>query len=392
MRKFLTLIILAIFIVPLSSMIPLRGQPIWYGQYLGLLFFLFLGMSVVLWQFNRWLSILTLLCLCSTFITRMSPRSIVLLFQLDLACLASYGISRFGREHRKIILWTIIGLMFLQGLWLALQANNIPIKIETEHINTDLTFISKLRPGQKELVGFSGSPDQIGTFFALTLPITLHTFWPLVFLSLAGLVVSKSSFAAVAGIISGLIYLFFIKKWFVVSLVLCILFSGVFFLKVDKLKSADFQTRFRVWEHSIKTTLEGKIRIEIDDRKLQIETNPWVGFGFGNFLRLFPYVPAKIVDNKFNYRNEKFTHAHNDFIEAFFELGYLGLICMIGLVGNFIRKFWRIKYDNEAVLYFSCISVYLLNSLGNFCSQLAVSGLLIAVFYGLYKGVMRENG
>ena len=132
MRKFLTLIILAIFIIPLSSVIPLRGQPIWYGQYLGLLFFLFLGMSIVLWQFNRWLSLLTLLCLYSTFfVASMSPRAIILLFQLDLACLASYGISKFNKSHRRIVIRAIIGLMLLQGLWLALQANNIPIKIRT---------------------------------------------------------------------------------------------------------------------------------------------------------------------------------------------------------------------------------------------------------------------
>jgi len=317
----------------------------------------------------------------------------VLLFQLDLACLASYGVSKFGKEHRKVILRAIVGLMLLQGLWLALQANNIPIKIKTENFETDLTFVSKLRPGQKELVGFSGSPDQIGTFFALTLPVVLHVFPLLILLSLAGLVVSKSSFAFVAGIISGLIYLFFVRrKWFIVGLVLCIGFSTLFFSKVDKLKSTDFQTRFRVWEHSVKTTLEGKIRIVMRDKGLQIETSPWVGFGFGNYSRLFPYVPEEIAEHKFNYRNEKFTHAHNDFIEGFFELGWPGLICMLGLLGNFIRKFWRIKYDNEAVLYFSCVSAYLLNSFGNFCSQLAVSGLLIAIFYGLYKGVMRENG
>ena len=213
MRKFLTLIILAIFIIPLSSVIPLRGQPIWYGQYLGLLFFLFLSVSVVLWQFNRWLSVFTLLCLYSTFfVTSMSPRSIVLLFQLDLACLASYGISRFGKKHRQIIIKAIVGLMLLQGLWIALQANNIPIKIKTDTFETDLTFVSRLRPGQKEMVGFSGSPDQIGAFFALTLPIALYVFPPLVLLSLAGLVVSKSSFAFVAAILSGLIYFFYTNK------------------------------------------------------------------------------------------------------------------------------------------------------------------------------------
>ena len=120
-------------------------------------------------------------------------------------------------------------------------------------------------------------------------------------------------------------------------------------------------------------------------RGIQVETNPWVGFGFGNYLRLFPYVPEEIAEHKFNYRNEKFTHAHNDLIEIFFELGYLGLICFIGLVGNFIWGF-RVKHNKEKVLYFCCIMAYLLNCMGNFLSQLAVSGMLLVIFYGLYRG------
>ena len=115
-----------------------------------------------------------------------------------------------------------------------------------------------------------------------------------------------------------------------------------------------------------------------------------MGFGFGNFIRIFPYVPQNLVGDNFNYVDEKFTHAHNDFVEAFFELGYLGLICMTGLIGTFLWKVRRI-HDRETALYFSCVCAWLLNATGNFLSQLACSGMLLILYYGMFRGSMRRE-
>ncbi len=371
------------FIIPLSSVLPVMGQPVWYGQYLGLLFILFLGISLFLWDFNKYLSLFTIVLLYSTFFTtRLNPRAIILLFQFDMACLASYGLSRFNKQQRKYILWSVLGFFVLQIVLLGLQ-----------YINKDPIFKSLIRAGHSEMVGFSGSKDMLGSFFALTLPIVLYLNPLLSVFSIMGLFISKSSFALVSGCIAGLFYLkmrykLLISTQFIFGVFLAILLSAIFFSKVDRLKPADLNTRLNVWRHTIKSTITGKIDIERNGEKYQGKINPVFGYGFGSYLLIFPSVP----EQGFNYVDEKFTHAHNDYIEAFFELGYLGLISLILLVGNLIYSFIRTKKNPEMIMYFSCILAYLLNSIGNFLSQLAVSGMLLIIFYGFYEGTGRGIG
>ena len=278
----------------------------------------------------------------------------------------------------------------LQCLWLALQSLNVPVIIKIGNLRIDATFKSLLDSSKKEMVGFSGSKDQLGTFFALTSPLLLYFHPLLIFFSIIGVFISKSSFAFVSMILSSMIYLFFIsKRLFAVFLIVSSIISILFFLKVDKLKPADFITRFNVWRYAIKSTIKGEIDIERDGRSYIITTNPIFGYGFGRFLTIFPFVPQK--DRVFNFINEKFTHAHNDPVEYYFELGYMGLISMILLVGYFVYQFVIANKSKEVVLYFTSIISYLLNASGNFISQITVSGMFLVLFYGMFKGVLRET-
>ena len=383
MKKFVILTIISMFIVLLSGAIPLRGQAIWLGQYLSLQFCLFLGISFVLWQFNRFISLFTLACLLSAFfITQCSKTSMVFLIQLDLGCLACYGASKFNQENRKRILYGILGLVLLQYSWLIMQTYNL-----------DFLFDSKITQGADELVGFSGSADQLGTFFALTLPVMLYIFPPLALLSLAGLIIAKSSFAFVAGIVSGLFYLYYSsKRLFGISILLITIVGIVFFIKVDKPTKADFSTRFSVWKYSIKAVTDENVRIIRNGKNLQVETNAWYGYGLGNYQQIIPYIPQELVEYKFNYIDEKFTHAHNDYVELFFEFGRIGAVLLIGFLGSLLLVFLKAVKTKEFILYSACVLAYLLNATGNFVSQIAVSGLLLIIFLGMLYGVRRENG
>lgn len=347
---------------------------------------LFAGISFVLWDFNKFLSIFTGICLISTFfVTRFCPRAIVLLFQLDLACLAAYGISKFNAKQRRCVLWAILGITLLQFVWVALQGFNI-----------DPIFHSLLRAGKKEMVGFSASPDQIGTFFALTAP-TMVSFHPLLgIISLFGMVASKSSFAFVAGVASSIFYFYFKNKLvFKIALLFIIVISTIFLVFTKEVRLVDCQVRGNVWRYAILSTIKGEVYIEKGQKKAIVITNPILGYGFGNFLRIFPHIPEKRTTldpwfRNFNCYREKFTHAHNDYVEAFFELGYLGLISLSALFISFIRGFVKSIKSNELILYFSSIVAYLLNASGNFLSQIAPSGMLLAIFYGMYEGARRE--
>ena len=388
MNKFLILTILAVFIIPLSSVIPLAGQPLWYGQYLGFLFCLFLGISIFLWDFDKPLSILTAYCLYSAFfITNLNPRSIILLIQLDLGCLTSYLISKFNTKQRKYILWSILCFTILQFLWVALQKFNLD------------PFFDKLgNPKLDDMVGFAGSKNQLGSFFALTMPVLLNFSPYLLAISMLGLIVAKSSFAFIAALASAVIYYKFtdIKKFRFVSLILLTL-TICFLLARDIPKFTDFRTRIGVWNYAVKSTVSGEIFIEKGNQKLIVHTNPVFGYGFGNFLSIFPYVPQKVSQRyfgtncQFNYDTEKFTHAHNDFVEYFFELGWAGLGIIFLMLLNFFYQFIKSKKSQEIVLYFACLLAYLINSCGNFLSQIAVSGMFLILYYGMFKGAIRDG-
>jgi hypothetical protein len=297
-----------------------------------------------------------------------------------MSLLACYGISKLDKRNRDIISWGIFFLVLFQLFWVTLQ-----------YFNLDPIFKSIKRFGINETVGFSGAKDQIGAFFAITLPIVIKCCPILIPISLFGIFISHSSFAFISAIISGLLYLYFTnKKHFKTSLIAVLIVSGLFFTFGEKLTRADFTNRICVWKHSIKSTISGKLYIEDRDKKLEIHTNPVFGYGLGSFLRLFPYVPNS-RDNQFNYVDEKFTHAHNDYVELFFEFGYLGLILLFAFAFSFMRSFWKAIKSKEIVLYFSCLIAYFINASGNFLSHLGMSGLLLIVLYGLYRGSLNER-
>ena len=166
----------------------------------------------------------------------------------------------------------------------------------------------------------------------------------------------------------------------------------IFFIKFERIRPVDFETRLSVWRHTFESINCGSITTKRSPNNYrQYMTSPFVGLGFGSFLTIFPFVPQNIAIN-FNTITEKFTHAHNDYLEFFFELGYVGLGLILAMMAFFILSFIRANKTIELVTYFSCVIAYLLNSIGNFLSQNAVSVMLLMVFYGLYRGTLKENG
>lgn len=410
MKKFLILTILAIFAIPLCSVIPFRIEGGWYGHYLGILFFGLLAVGFVLWGFNKFLSLFYIHCLLSTFnffqiieellriihkpnflfvstfmnivayfLSNIEPRALILLITFGIFALASYGISKFPSRYIKYIFWVILGILLIQSFWIGLQLNN-----------KDPIFYCLQDPSKASPVGSIGSPNQTGIFFALTFPIMLYIHPLLGILNLIGLFISKTSFAFIAMVISGLLYLFFIsKKIFAIAILSVLLIGGIFFLKIDKPKLCDFKTRLSVWDYAIQSVIGGRIEINKNSKDLIYKINPICGYGFSRFLTIFPFVRQK---NNFNYADEKFTHAHNDYIELFFELGWIGGILLILLIVNFIYSFIKIKKSREIIALFCGLLSYLICASGNFLMQMAIPGIFLIVFYGLYKGAIRQNG
>lgn len=373
--------ILFIPITLLSAIIPNKFG-IWHIQYLGFLLVIFLMISFQLYNFNKWLVLFLLTCTFSTFfISKMNARSVVLLIQLYLGAVVAYYVSLSNQKTRKYINICVFALILLQILWISLQA-----------WNKDPIFSSTANRKLDDMVGFSASANFLGTFFALTMPVSL-SFNPLYgILNLIGLFISKSSFAFISGIVSGLVYLYYKnKKLFKIILLIILIIGGLFFGIFDKVRMTDLQTRFAVWQYALSSVKRGIVPIEQLNQTRMISCNPIFGYGFGNFLAIFPFIAHQ---DRFNYANEKFTHAHNDYVENFiFELGYIGIIVLLLMIINFILNFIKSKKDNELILYFSVMTAYLLNASGNFLSHNPVAGAFLIIYYGLYEGKRRElNG
>lgn len=397
MNKLLIVTLLSILFVPLAGIIPVIGQPVWFSQYVALQLIAFVFCALYFWNFNKFLSVFILICVFSTYnsflmsfyqcvikfitnnnttvtIPSISPRAIILLLQLSLCSLASFQISKLNKRQRKIILLGLFALLLLQTFWLGKQ-----------YLGEDRIF-SLLRDSSKDgLVGFSGAADQLGSFYAIITPALLYLSPFILLFSGIGIILAKSSFAIVSMVLASLFFLFFKSKlMFIIIIPVLIFFSIIYFTRFDILNKGDFTTRLNVWRYAIKSTIDGKI-----DVGRELRTNRVTGYGFGNFQAIFPYVPQK--DRNFNYIDEKFTHAHNDYVEIFFELGWAGLISVILLSGSVIYEFIKSKKTIEIVAYASSVMAYGLNAVGNFVSQIAVSGLLIILFYGMFKGAIRDG-
>lgn len=375
MKKYTYLLYISIIIILLSSILPQRYTHSWYSQYLVLLFFVYLFPVFILWKFNKFLSIFIGICLFSTFfIAKIAPRSIILLTQFEALSLISYGIIKLDKSQRKLLKNAFIIVFVFQCLWILLQ-----------YFNIDPIFNCILDETKDNTVGFMGSSGQMGILQAILTPFIMP--FGIIF-SILTIFLSKSFFAFAAFIISTGILIWFnykkLFKWFLLGIISIII---IYCVKIDNFGEYDFKTRLNVWKYSIESVFKGNIKTIQKD----IKCNLLFGYGFGNFLTIFPYVPQQ---KSFNYQNEKFTHAHNDFIEhGIFETGIIGMIGLLCLVFNFLYNFIKSKKDKELIIYFSSLTAFLICASGYFVVQIAVTGFYLAVIYGMYEGCRKElNG
>ena len=372
--------------IPLSGILPVKGVDVWFVQYLSLTTIFFFGVSLVLWKFNKYLSIFTIVCLFSMiFVANYSFRAILCLMQIDLACLAAYGISKLNRNQRRWILRAIVTIVLIQSLWVCVQA-----------MNKDPIFHLVAKDGPyyelDDTVGFCGSRNQLGVLLATTGPVVLTLFPWILPLVIFGLWSSTTSSAWMAFIIScGFLTYFKSKKIFIFLVISSIIMSAVFFTKFEKASPfAGIGGRITPLKRAIVSVYEGKISIRKQNVERRITCNPIFGFGLGNFLKIFPHYQAN-KDENFNTATDKYAHLHNDIGEATFELGWSGLISILLLLLTLFIRFIKAKKTQEVLIYFSCLSAYLMCAMFIFPTHTAVSGMWLILFYGMYSGVIREQ-
>ena len=384
--KLFWVVAFSVFAIPLSGILPVEGTDLWFSQYLGLFFCLNLGISVVLWKFNKYLAVFTGVCLLSTaFTMHFHMRAVLCMVQINLGCLAMYGVSKLTKRERSTILKVVVAFVVLQGIWVVAQYKGVdPV---FDYVREGVVY-----PDQDDTVGLSGSRNQLGVFFAVTMPVVIQVLPCVVPLAAFGLFCATTTSAWAGCIAACLAYSLTRSRKAKVWLATGLLVGSVLFFWVFE-NPAVWRT---VWGRltparvAVESVNNGEIVVERDNVSYRIRCNPWFGFGLGNFLRIFPFYPDKT--GHFNSSTNKYVHLHNDIGETIFELGRVGAISLFLLIGNFFVNVYKSRRCKEAMLYASCIIGYFVCSLGVFASYISVSVMWLILFYGMFEGARRNYG
>ena len=393
MKKLFILTIIAIFLIPIAGIIPIKGVTVWYPQYIALLAILFAGVSCVLWKFNKYLAIFSFVCLLSTIFTaKCNVRTLIILFTIDLSFLGIYMISRFTKKQRKIIIWCILGLLIIQGVMICLQyTGNDPIFDFTEWGNKDAT--------RDSTVGLSGSVNQLGVFLATVSPLVVAFCPYLLIIVILGLWCTTTSFAVVAFGIANLFFLFFTnRKFFYIFLGIFLISSTIFFVKFETpINKSIILNRIIPIKVAVQAVNKGQIRIMeliTPDKAVEklvatkvITCNPWLGFGLGSFPSIMPFYNSDKEVFSFN-RFGRLSHLHNDIGEMYFELGRIGFIVFLLWLCNLLYRIVKCPKSKELYLYSSCLLAYFICSMGVFASHTAVGGVWGLLSYSFLEGVL----
>ncbi len=283
-------------------------------------------------------------------------------------------------RNQDAIYKSIFILAAFQFLWLFSQIFNV-----------DPVF---QRIGNLELsdtVGFVGSHNQLGLYYASVAPLLFSMNPFLVVASFFAICVSKCSSAMIGAIVGVLTYYGFsksISNWKFFKWVLIGLFVGlVIFVKMD-FSSEVFFERMAVTKLTIKQAIQGRAyeRIEQGVNKV-VNWNPLFGCGLGSFMTVSPLTQGEVIWTGYRHRYE---HAHNDFIEAFFEFGWLGIIIILWAIADVLMKFKMNFKKINVLMPFSCVLAQAFSSLGIYSIHAPVSlfmfCLMLGLFYGACKG------
>jgi len=391
MKSIFLLVVTGIVAIPLLGAIPMRGADVWYIHWISLFSFSCVGVFLVLWNFHFLYTLLGIYCVYNmVFVAKQYPTSIVMLVQVMFSFLSIYAISKFTKKQRKVILWAIVVAAGIQCFWVILQYFNLdPIFSYTKDMTLDDT------------VGFVGSHNQIGVFFAVVSPVVMGVCPWLIPFVIFGLWCSTTTSTWIAFLIANGYLLYSMpckinkrlrRSLLGVIVLIMAVCSLIFFSKFENLSYVAVKERIDLVKNTIRDVNDGEIVLDFVKYKKSIKCNPMLGYGLGNFKRFSP-----MSQYEFLYQSRQnthvYAHAHNDYAEAYFDLGIIGWLLILLIIIDLFYKFIIFDKSKELIIYFSCIVAQMVSALGVFTIHTAVSGMLLIISLGLFYGEWRKiNG
>lgn len=369
------LVFIAIIACLFSAAVPIPGTDVWYSQFVSLLLFGNLALAIYFSKMSKAIGILFAYFTFSTiFISKQDPMALMCLMQVAFCLFIAKNIAEFSEEQRTKIWYVLGGLLVFQVLWGILQ-----------HFNLDPIFKLSTDQNLCDTVGFNGSHNQYGLFLAATSPAVFMfpILLPLVFI---GLVLSKT-FTAILGAICA--SLFFFHKKINKFLLIGIVSIGIiiFFSSTNKNLIGKFSERTALWNLSISQVFQGKAVMTANDNpnvNKIVTCNPFFGFGFQKFFSISPYTQRWSVKNR---PVNVFEHAHNDYVEALFDLGVIGFLLVLYAIGELIFLYWASYTRTVNFKLAACgLIAFAISAMGIYTVHTAYNGFLFCVLLGLFYG------
>lgn len=221
-------------------------------------------------------------------------------------------------------------------------------------------MIAKYNLGNR-FCAFLDNPNLASNYIMLSLPLFLlfkqkkYLFG--MFIVIAGIIISKSIFSMICGGIGLLVYLFLIIKerkiafYSLLSLLVISIINLIFNFKfIDRFSSH----RFEIWKIAFKN----------------FQHNPIFGQGIGIVRTWELQIPGLVT---------KWLTLHNDWFEIAIGIGVVGIVLMLLVIVNSIRKF-NYKDDNRVgYVFFASFISFLVLMFGSFpleIAPLALFGLI----------------
>lgn len=366
------LIILAIFLIPIASIITIKGTIVWYPQLLALEFIGGLCYASMFWKLNKFISLfLAYLTFSYIYVSSDSPRTQMCLFIGYLAIGVTLAVSRL-----KDLKWIYIALITMSLLSIAYSI--------LQSFGIDPIFKS-IDGGKEDVVSFMGSHNQLGIYSAG------NAFWSplLIPLSVIPMFLAKCN-SALFGLISGsLIYGYFIYGFKKIRIFLFfILILLIPWWSFCHKSNGEIIERFKIWKLTVNQLINGKIESsDTSGNKSLIQGSPFTGFGLGSFFVYSPYSQYKIwgLEKTDSSKIEHFyEHAHNDLVEAFYEFGYVGFTIIVFCIISVVIIFIKSSKTSGVILTFSSLVSQSISSLSVYVFHAPVSLFMFCLTLGLF--------
>jgi hypothetical protein len=384
----LWIIILGIFIVPIASIVTIKGTIVWYPQLLALQLIGGICYASNFWKLNKFIAIfLGYLVFSYIYVTSANPRTLLCLMIGYGAIAITLAVSKL-----KDLKWIYIALISMSLLSIAYSI--------LQKFGIDPIFIPADHSMKADIVSFMGSHNQLGIYSAA------NAFWSpyLMPLSIIPLFLSKSNSAMIGLVVGCLFYvcLRYGKKYLYIGIIFVLVTMGIWWHFCGK-SNGEIMERFNLWKLTIQQIKQGRVEIsDLDNHKAVITDNKLFGFGLGSFFSYSPFSQYKMwgltrTDHACATRDGSllqphfYEHAHNDLLEADYEFGPIGFLLIVFIIFSVVMLFASSIKSVGVITTFASLIAQSVSSFSVYVFHAPVSLFMFCLTLGLFYAEVGKN-